>query len=117
MTASDHPPPAATGGGGGGFTADDVHDLVAHGDRVLLLFTARWCAATAPLRKQLAATSLPCPLIEVDVDTHPQLADRYVAVSLPTIVLVDASVEQSRLTGAFGPQRVKDLANRPRPGS
>lgn len=74
---------------------------------VTVVFTARWCLPWRLLRRQLDAQPLSSALVEVDVDVYPQLADRWSAVVLPTVVRCEKGVETKRWVGAVS---VSELA-------
>jgi thioredoxin-like negative regulator of GroEL len=80
-----------------------------------LLFTASWCAAGMLLERQLAESPsvATVPLVMVDCEAYPHLADRFQVRSLPTFVLMRGEREEGRLLGAFAGDQVRSLLDRP----
>ena len=95
-------------------TPERVDAHLGRGHAAGLLFTASWCAAGVVLTRDLEPeTTAPVPLIVVDVDAFPHLADRFQVKSLPTFVVMHGEREQGRLLGAFSPGQVRTLLTRP----
>lgn len=92
---------------------DEVESFIGAGRSVGLLFTASWCAAGVLLGKDEGALRGSVhPLVIVDTDAFPHLADRYQVRSLPTLVLLEGSKERGRLLGAFSASDVYNLLSR-----
>lgn len=99
----------------GELTPNSFEARAAGGEQVCVLFSARWCAAGELLSRHLRATDqLECPVVVVDVDEYPHLADRYRVQSLPAVVML-IGTEKGRLRGAFGLPQVRALMARHRP--
>lgn len=81
---------------------------IGSGERVALLFTAEWCPAGRILAGGMAERSVDV----VDVDQAPALADRYLVVSLPTLVVIRDGRERGRLLGAFSLKEAETLLRR-----
>lgn len=93
---------------------DEVESFIGAGRCVGLLFTASWCAAGVILEKdESALRGSTHPLVVVDADAFPHLADRYQVRSLPTFVLLEGPKERGRLLGAFSAADVHNLLSRP----
>jgi thioredoxin-like negative regulator of GroEL len=95
--------------------ADGVEAFLGSGGVAGLLFTASWCAAGVLLERQFkeTASTSRVPLVVVDCESHPHLADRFQVRSLPTFVLMRAEREEGRLLGAFSLDQVRSLLERP----
>jgi thioredoxin-like negative regulator of GroEL len=96
-------------------TPDSFESRSAAGEPVCALFSARWCAAGALLERQVRIDGpLEYPVVIIDVDEHPHLADRYRVQSLPSAVMF-IGAEKGRLVGAFGLPQLRALMARHRP--
>lgn len=65
----------------------------------LLYFTAPWCVpcrTLGPVMDQVTAL----PVLKVDVDKDPALAETVNVYSIPTVILTDGPHEINRFTGA-----------------
>lgn len=107
--------PAPTTRPGALLSADGVEAFLGSGGVAGLLFTASWCAAGVLLERQFkeTASTSRVPLVVVDCEAHPHLADRFQVRSLPTFVLMRAEREEGRLLGAFSLDQVRSLLERP----
>lgn len=96
-------------------TPDGVEAFLGAGGVAGLLFTASWCAAGVLLERQFKEVdpSSKVPLLVVDCEAHPHLADRFQVRSLPTFVLMRGEREEGRLLGAFSGDQVRSLLGRP----
>lgn len=92
-----------------------VEEFLGAGGVAGLLFTASWCAAGVLLARDVtdAAPSSKVPLLVVDCEAYPHLADRFQVRSLPTFVLMRGEREEGRLLGAFSAGQVRSLLERP----
>jgi thioredoxin-like negative regulator of GroEL len=97
-------------------TPDLVEAHLGQGLAAGLLFTASWCAAGVLLCRDLLGAQnakKSSPLVVIDIDAYPHVADRFQVKSLPTFVLVNGQREQGRLLGAFSTTQVRTLLERP----
>jgi len=92
--------------------SDGVEAFLGAGGAAGLLFSASWCTAGVLLERDLAAAPPAVPLVVVDCETHPHLADRFQVRSLPTFVLMRGEREEGRLLGAFSGDQVRSLLGR-----
>lgn len=67
--------------------------------KVLVKFSANWCQPCKQLSKVLETTELSIPLVEIDIDEHPELAQQYGVRGVPTMVLLENGSEITRKTG------------------
>lgn len=84
--------------------ASDFADAVLAADRpVLVDFTATWCGPCkrqAPILDKLAQTAeARFRIVKVDIDESPDLAERYGADSVPTLVVFHRGEEVARTSG------------------
>lgn len=78
-----------------------------------LLFGAPWCPPWALLRQHLATVPEVSDFLrEVNVDTHPHVADRHLVVTLPTLLVLSDGRELGRLIGSFTPAQAETLLRR-----
>lgn len=100
---------------GGAPTPGGVEAFLGSGGVAGLLFTASWCAAGVLLERHFAegTSSSKVPLVFVDCESFPHLADRFQVRSLPTFVLMRGEREEGRLLGAFSLDQVRSLLERP----
>jgi thioredoxin 1 len=85
---------------------EDTFDAeVLDSDRpVLIDFWAEWCHPCHLVSPHVEALSKELSdqlkVVKVNVDENPQLAGRYGVMSIPTLLLLSAGVEKTRLVGA-----------------
>lgn len=96
---------------------DTLEGFLGSGGVAGVLFTAPWCAAGVLLLRMLSEDPVAAPsgaaFVVVDCESHPHVADRFQVRSLPTFVLMRGEREEGRLLGAFSPDQVKSLMERP----
>lgn len=94
----------------------DVDLVVTESEHVGLLFGAPWCPVWGRLRTHLEESQdeRVAPWVAVDVDEAPHLADRYLVMTLPTLLLIQNGRETARLHGAFSPSQATALLRRGR---
>lgn len=68
--------------------------------KVAVKFSAEWCQPCKQLGKILEQNPLPIPLVEIDIDEHPELAQQYNVRGVPTMVLIENGAEVLRKVGA-----------------
>ena len=92
----------------------EVESFLGEGRTLGVLFSAPWCAAGMLLEREVDALrgSLH-PLVVVDCDATPHLADRFQVRALPTFLLLEGVKERGRLLGAFSATDVRTLLSRP----
>ena len=74
--------------------------LIPKTGKVAVKFSAEWCVNCKPLSKILEQNPLSIPLIEIDIDEHPELAQQYNVRGVPTMVLIENGAEVLRKVGA-----------------
>ena len=67
--------------------------------KVAVKFGASWCVNCKPLGAILETNPLSIPLVEIDIDEHPELAQQYNVRGVPTMVLVEDGQEVTRKVG------------------
>ena len=70
---------------------------------VLVDFWAEWCGpchAVAPILNQIAEERSELRLVKVNIDEEPELARRYVVMSIPTMILFDSGEPKAAAIGA-----------------
>lgn len=76
---------------------------------VLLVFGAAWCTPFRLLEPVLERLKDVGDVRVVDIDAHPEVAETFRVVMLPTAVRVVGGKERSRLVGAFGEAKLRHL--------
>jgi len=79
----------------------------------LMAFGAKWCGpcrGMKPVVRELAAQLGDClEVIEIDVDSAPQLARKYNVGSIPCFVVLNGGVEVTRRTGSMPKEQLRAL--------
>lgn len=94
-------------------TADESSfDVETHaGVAVIVDFWAPWCAPcrmVTPVLERLAATHAGhLKVVLVNVDENPGLAERWKALSIPLLVVLQDAVEVDRIVGALPPAQLE----------
>jgi thioredoxin 1 len=87
------------------FPGTDFHQVVARSQRpVVVDFTAQWCGpcqVLKPLLKELEADGT-ITLVMIDVDQHPQIAQRFGVVAIPRVLFVKDGQVKKSVTGTTG---------------
>ena len=79
-------------------------EVVQYDRPVLIDFWAPWCAPcrmVAPTLEKLAREQSNLKIAKINVDENPNLASRYRAMSIPTMVVIQAGRELDRWVGAM----------------
>ena len=80
------------------------------GDTALLDFHAQWCGPCkqmAPAVDRLIADGQ--PVLKIDIDQQPELAQKYGVTAVPTFVMVVNGQEVARESGAVSAQRLQAM--------
>jgi thioredoxin 1 len=77
------------------------------GDRVIVDWFANWCGPCRQLASVLEDASV--PVVKVDVDENPELAQKYGIMSLPTLGLFEEGEELDRIVGATDKKSIQEL--------
>lgn len=84
-------------------TGRNFNEIVDSGESVLIDFWAPWCGpcrAAAPIVDEVAEEIAPDVRVgKVDVDSEPELADRFEILSVPTLVLLKKGKVAARTVG------------------
>ena len=98
-------------GTGNPITPETVEARLGSGHATALFFTAPWCTAAILLLRDVPPTHPAVPLVAVDVEAYPHLADRFQIKSLPTLLVMQRDREQGRLLGAFSTTQIVAMLN------
>src|SRR5262249_11067638 len=95
-------------------TADNFDALALGSEKVAVVdFWATWCPpcrALAPAIQALAAERPDLRVGKVDVDQHPELADRYGVTSIPTVLVFRGGQVAGQSIGLIPLARLRELA-------
>ncbi len=94
-------------------SADDFDLEVLRIDRpVVVDFSAAWCGpcrALAPTMEELAREfDGQAGVVQVDVDEHPELAERFRVASIPCLIVFRGGQEVRRIVGAVPKARIAE---------
>ena len=73
--------------------------MIPNEGKVAVKFSASWCGPCKQLSKVLETAELSIPLVEIDIDEHPELAQQYGVRGVPTMVLLENGSEITRKAG------------------
>jgi thioredoxin 1 len=97
-------------------TADNFDTTALAADRTVVVdFWASWCPpcrALAPRIEALAEERTDIVVGKLDVDGHPDLAERYGIQSIPTVLVFRNGKLESRSVGLVPIERLRDLLDR-----
>lgn len=65
----------------------------------VLRFTASWCQPCKIMTTMLEEIKPSLPFEVVDIDVHPELAMDFGIRSVPTLIMMDETIEMKRTTG------------------
>ena len=65
----------------------------------VLRFTASWCQPCKTMKNMLEEIEPTLPFEVIDVDVSPDIAMDFGIRSVPTLVMMDETIEMKRLTG------------------
>lgn len=91
-------------------TTQDFDQASGQTTPLLVDFWAEWCApcrAIAPILKDLAVEQDgKLRIAKLNVDEHPEVAQRLGVMSIPTLILFQSGEEKARLVGARGKEQL-----------
>lgn len=73
----------------------------------ILYFNAEWCSPCKALKPILEG--LVKEVVSIDIEEHPDIANYYAVMSLPTVIVLKDNAEIKRITGYNGPDNYKGL--------
>ena len=79
---------------------------------VLLDFYASWCGPcrmVLPIVDEIARENPQLSVVKVNVDEHPQLAEQFDVMSVPTLIVMKNGKVTNRATGARPKARILEL--------
>ena len=65
----------------------------------VLRFTASWCQPCKTMKNMLEEIKPTMPVEVIDIDVSPDIAMDFGIRSVPTLVMMDETIEMKRLTG------------------
>ena len=91
-------------------TDDNFQAEVLEGDKpVLVDFWAPWCGpcrVVAPVLEEIAAQRDDLRVVKVNIDEHPQLAQKYGILSIPTMIVFKNGAPAKTIMGAQQKKRL-----------
>jgi thioredoxin 1 len=77
----------------------------------VLRFTASWCGPCKALSSVLNEVETDLPFEVIDIDVHPELAIEFGVRSVPTLVMMDETIEMKRTTGMKTKEQLTEWLN------
>lgn len=77
--------------------------------KVLVKVSATWCQPCKMLARTIDAADLKIPIIEVDIDDSPEIAQQYNVRGVPTLIIVDNGDEIKRKVGMLTKEQLLDF--------
>lgn len=75
--------------------------------RVMVDFFGNWCGPCKQMKPILEDLSEELNISKVDIDSNPEIADKYSVMSLPTFVIFEDGKEKRRKTGFVDKDKLK----------
>ena len=77
----------------------------------ILRFTASWCQPCKTMSTMLEEIKPQMPFEVIDVDVSPEIAVDFGIRSVPTLVMMDETIEMKRLTGIKTKEQLTEWLN------
>jgi thioredoxin 1 len=74
----------------------------------VLRFTASWCQPCKTMNGVLEEIKPTLPFEVIDIDVHPEIAADFGIRSVPTLVMMDETIEMKRITGIKTKQQLTE---------
>ncbi len=78
----------------------------------LMYFSAKWCGPCQMLAPKMEELAKEIPVEKIDVDSQPDIAEKYNVTSIPTIIVVVDDEEKERKVGAAAPKVFLSMFNK-----
>ena len=92
-------------------TSEELEQMKANGDKILVDFYASWCGPCKMLAKNMETANLELPVEVIDIDVNSEVATDYGIRSVPTLVMLDGNIEVKRMTGVKTVNELQAWAN------
>ncbi len=93
-------------------TKTNFEEIIKSEKPVLLDFYASWCGPcrmVLPIVDEIARENPQFTVVKVNVDEHPQLAEQFDVMSVPTLIVMKNGQITNRATGARPKARILEL--------
>lgn len=77
----------------------------------VLRFTASWCQPCKIMTTMLEEIKPNLPFEVVDIDVHPEVAMEFGIRSVPTLIMMDETIEMKRITGIKTKEQLTEWLN------
>jgi thioredoxin 1 len=77
----------------------------------VLRFTASWCQPCKIMTTMLEEIKPSLPFEVVDIDVHPEVAMEFGIRSVPTLIMMDETIEMKRTTGIKTKEQLAEWLN------